>query len=193
MRDRVWVLLIASGMVLADQITKLMVSRGIPLGDRIPLVDGYLAISHVQNRGAAFGLFAGAPAGPVRVGLIIVSAFAVVLIWAYAREGWHQPDTVVAFGLILGGAIGNLVDRLRLHYVVDFIDVSWGPYHWPSFNVADSAITIGAVTLFLSMARSDANEEPTSAAVAGAGGGRRRLSSEQPAKERPAEDTAGLN
>ncbi len=192
MRDRMWVLLIASAVVLADQVTKVVASSMIPLGGRIPLIDGYLALNHVQNRGAAFGLFAEAPPGPVRIGLVIVSVLAVVLIWTYAREGWHEPRTVAAFGLILGGAIGNLADRVRLHHVVDFIDVSWGQYHWPSFNVADTAITMGALTLFVSMAKQGPVDEPTPFAAAAAGETLGRFSApETSAQDRPAEDTAG--
>lgn len=194
MRDRTWVMLIASGVLLADQVSKRLVSSNIALGDRIPLIDGWLALNHVQNRGAAFGLFADAPPGPVRIGLVIVSVLAVALIWAYAREGWNAPRTVAAFGLILGGAVGNLVDRLWLHHVVDFIDVSWGQYHWPSFNFADTAITVGALTLFVAMAQHDDIDEPSPAS---AGPRSDRLgnlaASESSAKDRPAEDTAALN
>ena len=159
MRDRTRVLLIAIAVLTLDQVTKLMVSAWIPFQTRIPLVDNLLALTHVRNTGAAFGLFADAPAAPVRVGLVIVSVLAVGLIWAYARDGWHEPRIVIAFGLILGGALGNLIDRLRLHYVVDFVDVHWGRYHWPSFNVADMAITLGAISLFIAMARQGEADE----------------------------------
>ncbi len=182
MRDRMWVVLIASAVLALDQVTKRLAANFIELGDRIPLIDGYLALNHVQNRGAAFGLFADAPSGPVRIGLVVVSIAAVVLIWTYAREGWNEPKTVIAFGLILGGAIGNLVDRLWLHYVVDFIDVSWGQYHWPSFNVADSAITLGALTLFVSMAK-HGTEEPAPLAAEPAGDQLGRLSANTPSAE----------
>ena len=161
MRDRIFVVLIALAVLVTDQVTKMIVNGQIALHERIPIIDNFLALTHVRNRGAAFGLFANVSPGILRTSLIIVSVAAVGLIWAYAREGWHEPRIMVAFGAILGGAVGNLVDRMRLGYVVDYIDVHWGPYHWPSFNVADAAITIGALTLFIAMARQgSAAEEP---------------------------------
>jgi len=189
MRDRIWVLVIAAGVLLADQITKWTVVAWIPVQSRIEIVEGFLALNHVRNRGAAFGLFADAPSDLVRIGLIVVSLLAVALIWAYARDGWHQPRIVLAFGLILGGAVGNLVDRLRLHYVVDFVDVHWSQWHWPSFNVADAAITVGAVTLFIAMARDDdAEETPATATVADDDLSDGRLATD----DKPTEDPAGL-
>ena len=98
MRDRTWVLLIALGVLVADQVTKLIVVAQIPQYSRIELIDNFLALTHVRNSGAAFGLFADAPPGPVRVVLVVISALAVGLIWAYAREGWHERKIVVAFG-----------------------------------------------------------------------------------------------
>lgn len=194
MRDRTWVLAIALTVLVADQVTKLMVIASIPVHTSIPVIDGFLALTHVRNSGAAFGLFASAPAGPVRVGLVIVSVLAVVLIWAYAREGWHEPRIVAAFGLILGGALGNLVDRLRLHEVVDFIDVYWGRYHWPSFNIADMAITVGALTLFIAMARHSETEEAAPALAEAAGDTGGHVPAPEPsAKKRPVEDTAGMS
>ncbi len=153
MRDRLTVLLIAAAILAADQVTKVLLVGWLPLHARYEVIGGLLTINHVQNYGAAFGLFANVSGDLLRWVLVVVSIAAVGLIWAYAREGWHEPKIVIAFGMILGGALGNLVDRLRLGYVVDFIDVHWGSYHWPSFNVADAAITVGAVILFLAMAQ----------------------------------------
>lgn len=156
MRDRLTVVLIAAGILAADQVTKALLVGWLPLHGRYEVVENFLTINHVQNFGAAFGLFASVSGDLLRWVLVVVSIAAVGLIWAYAREGWHEPKIVIAFGMILGGALGNLVDRLRLGYVVDFIDVHWGQYHWPSFNVADAAITSGAVILFLAMAQQGA-------------------------------------
>jgi len=165
MRDRGWVLSLALAVLVIDQITKAMVRAWIPQHTSVPIIDGFLSLTHVRNTGAAFGLFANAPPGPLRIALVLVSILAVVLIWTYAREGWHDPGVVAAFGLILGGALGNLSDRLVLHNVVDFVDVYWGQYHWPSFNVADMAITMGALTLFIGMARQGQVEEAPTAVV----------------------------
>jgi signal peptidase II len=165
MRDRVWVLSLAFAVLVVDQITKLAVRAYMPEYSSRSIIDGFLSLTHVRNTGAAFGLFANAPAGPVRALLVVVSVLAVVLIWTYARDGWHDRSVVLAFGLILGGALGNLLDRLYLHEVVDFIDVYWGQYHWPSFNVADMAITTGALTLFIGMARHGHVDKAPSAVV----------------------------
>jgi signal peptidase II len=153
MRDRLTVILIAAAVLAADQVTKALLVVWLPLHARYEVVENLFTINHVQNYGAAFGLFANVSGNLLRWVLVIVSIAAVGLIWAYAREGWHEPKIVHAFGMILGGALGNLVDRLRLGYVVDFLDVHWGSHHWPSFNVADAAITVGAVILFLAMAQ----------------------------------------
>jgi len=173
MRDRILVATIAAGVLVVDQITKFLVASRLPLHDRIPIVDGLLAITHVRNRGAAFGLFADVQSEALRWGLIAVSLLAVALIWLYARESWHQPIIVVAFGAILGGAMGNLVDRLMRDGVVDFVLVHWRQYHWPSFNVADAAITMGAIVLFLAMARSGEprGDDPHAAVASGSAAG----------------------
>ncbi len=191
MRDRIRVLFIASAVLVADQITKWMVVAWIPFQSRIEIVDNFLALNHVRNRGAAFGLFADAPSDLVRVGLIVVSLLAVTLIWAYARESWQQPRILLAFGLILGGAVGNLVDRMRLYYVVDFVDVHWGQWHWPSFNVADAAITVGAMTLFIAMAHDSGVEEDPEAST----GEARNLivGGEHAAEDAPTEYPAALH
>jgi signal peptidase II len=194
MRDRTWVLLIALGVLVADQVTKLIVVAQIPQYSRIELIDNFLALTHVRNSGAAFGLFADAPPGPVRVVLVVISALAVGLIWAYAREGWHERKIVVAFGLILGGALGNLVDRIRLHEVVDFIDVHWGTLHWPSFNIADMGITVGAVSLFLAMAtQNEADDASPALTETGSVNIANVSPHDPPAKDDTAGSSAGSN
>ena len=194
MRDRTGVLLIAATVLALDQITKLMVSNWIPFQVRIDLVDNFLALTHVRNTGAAFGLLGDAPVAPVRAGLVVVSVLAIGLIWAYARQGWHEPRVMATFGLILGGALGNLIDRLRLHYVVDFIDVHWGRYHWPSFNVADMAITVGAISLFIVMAQQGEVEKASlTMTEASSDESDSLLADENPVKKTAADDMAPLN
>lgn len=145
--------LIAPVVVCADQITKMMVMNGIPHGGRVDVFTGF-ALTHVHNPGIAFSLFS--DSGPlVRLALHAVILTAVVVIaWMAARQSHHATALAVAFGLILGGAVGNLIDRIVHGWVVDFLHV-WvrlgdRVLSWPDFNVADSAITIGAITLVAS-------------------------------------------
>ena len=129
MRDRTRVLLIAFVILVADQVAKAVVSApSFRCNSACPVIDGfYRAVPRRKPRGRVrVVLFSAGDGAVARSRSSIVSVLAVVLIWAYAREGWHEPRIVTAFGLILGGAVGNLVDRVRLGYVVDFIDVHWG-------------------------------------------------------------------
>ena len=139
---------VASAVVMADLATKAIVEARIPLHRMIPVVDGLLALVHVRNTGAAFSLLAGAPEAvrvPLFVGVAIAAAVAVV---AFVRKlDDRQWGLAAALALVLGGAVGNLVDRLRYGAVVDFVLVYWRNWHWPAFNVADSAISVGVAVL----------------------------------------------
>ena len=137
-------LLIAGLVLILDQATKLLIVKTLPLGGEIPVIPGCFSIVHVLNPGGAFGFLAGAGELVRRFFFIGVSVLAMGLIYYFyrttpGRYGWLSS----AFAMIFGGAIGNLVDRLRFGLVVDFLDVYAGAWHWPAFNVADSAITIG--------------------------------------------------
>jgi signal peptidase II len=131
-----------------------IVRRSLPLHEYVPLIDGFLSLSHVHNRGAAFGVLseAGLPYQPV-----LLSVLSVVALLAIAYYFVRLPPAArlprVALALVLGGALGNLVDRVRLGYVVDFVHVYWRQHAWPDFNVADSAITVGVVLLILDILR----------------------------------------
>lgn len=151
---------VATLVVVADQITKALCVAYVGLHTRLPVIDGYLAITHVRNRGMAFGLLNTVDVGWLRWALVAVALAAVGIIWSYARQEAGQITVMLAFGLILGGAVGNLVDRVRLGYVVDFVLAHWGPHEFPAFNVADSAITMGGVVLFLALARDRGHEVP---------------------------------
>lgn len=160
-RSRLPEALILWTIVVLDQITKEILKRSLELHEYRPVVDGFLSLSHVRNRGAAFGLLADAGLpyqGPV---LAVVSLLALGAIAAYA---WRLPAEAriprLALAFILGGAIGNLVDRVRFGYVVDFIHVYWNQHSWPDFNVADSAISTGVVLLVLDMLRPARRAEP---------------------------------
>jgi len=128
-------LLVAAPILAVDQATKLAVQSRLNLWESVPIIPGVLHISFVANRGAAFGLMKG-----LSWFLIPTSLIALVFILIYYRTYRHSRWMQVALGLLLGGALGNLIDRVRLGYVVDFIDFRW----WPSFNVADMAICVGA-------------------------------------------------
>lgn len=135
-----------------DQLTKAIVRDTIGLYDRVPIIDGLLDITHVQNTGAAFGLFNAADFPYKPLVMIVIAAVALMAIAAYATQlGFHERLARFGLSLILGGAFGNLIDRAVAGHVVDFVDVYWGTAHFWAFNVADAAITIGAILVLLDM------------------------------------------
>lgn len=146
-----WLLLISAAVIVADRITKIWVSSHIRIGEVIPVVPHLLGISHWLNQGAAFSLFADSNSpDKVRWGLIAFTLVAVVAVFAaLIRLGSRFTLTTVALALILGGAIGNVHDRIAYGSVVDFIEVHIFSYHWPDFNLADSSIVVGACLLLL--------------------------------------------
>jgi len=150
----VWFYGLAGAVVILDQATKLLVQRAFRLGESLPVLPGVFNLTYVLNPGAAFGLLAGAaPAfrGPF---FIAVSVLAIAVICYYhARYARGHPLPTVGLALILGGALGNLIDRLRIGMVIDFLDFYLGAYHWPAFNVADSGITGGVGLLLVEMLR----------------------------------------
>ena len=137
-------LVYAGVIVLLDQITKFLIIRYLPVHQMIPVVQGFFNLTHIQNPGGAFGLMANT--GPMLRSIIflLISSLAVGLIfYFYKKTPANYPWLSAAFALIFGGAIGNLIDRVRFGQVVDFLDFYIGDLHWPAFNVADSAISIG--------------------------------------------------
>ncbi|MDP2905681.1 MAG: signal peptidase II [Candidatus Omnitrophota bacterium] len=134
------IFILVTAIISLDQLAKFVISKNLVLGQSIPVIPGVFSLSLVHNRGAAFGLFKG------QVLLFIVfSVLAVILICSNLRRaGWRKLSFFnLALALVLAGAVGNLIDRWRLGYVVDFLDFRV----WPVFNVADSSITVGAVLL----------------------------------------------
>ncbi|WP_353071270.1 signal peptidase II [Tunturiibacter gelidiferens] len=148
-------LLIAAAVVLLDRITKRIVVHQLPDGQAHTVIPGIFRITDVHNTGAAFSMFAeSASPSTVRNILIAFSVIAaIVLIGMLWRAGRILTLSSVALALILGGAVGNLYDRIRYSYVVDFLEVHIGSYHWPDFNVADSCIVIGACLLLIEIFR----------------------------------------
>ena len=141
--------LVAAAVLVADQVTKMLVQRSMALHETIDLLP-FLALSYVRNTGAAFGVLAAAPPGvrlPLFVAVTLVAVGALVSL--VRRTPADQPALVGALGAVLGGALGNLVCRLRFGEVIDFLDLHWAAFHWPAFNVADSAITVGVAVILL--------------------------------------------
>lgn len=143
-------IIVAAIVVILDQISKWLVVKYLPLYDRVALLP-FLDVTHVRNPGAAFGIFRDLPENARLILFAVVLVTAVVVI-LYFLNKTGPKDMLLRFslGLILGGAIGNSIDRFRLRYVTDFIDFHWfgdPSLHWPPFNIADSAITIGVILI----------------------------------------------
>ncbi|HVO80531.1 MAG TPA: signal peptidase II [Terriglobales bacterium] len=142
--------LIALGVVCLDRLAKWAVARNLALHDSVQVIPDFFRITHVENRGAAFGLFADSPSEWKIAVLVLFSIIALVIVAALLWRNSHAITTTgVGLALILGGAVGNLWDRLLSGRVVDFLLFYIGQYQWPAFNVADSAIVIGAGLLVI--------------------------------------------
>jgi signal peptidase II len=157
---RLLYVLLSVFIVAADQLTKWLVRRSLDLHEYREIVSGLLSLSHVRNRGAAFGILADADLPYQSALFVALSLVALGAIALYARK---LPATAflpqAALALILGGAVGNLIDRVSFGYVTDFVHVYWKQYSWPDFNVADSAISTGVCLLLLDMLRAPAHHE----------------------------------
>ena len=139
-------------IVGADQLTKFLVRSTIPLYAKRTVIPRLLDVTHVQNTGAAFGVLNAAEFPYKSAVMIGIAALALVAISLYARQlGSHEKLSRYGLALILGGAFGNLIDRAIAGYVIDFVDVYWGEAHFWAFNVADAAITIGAILVLFEM------------------------------------------
>ncbi|MDY0162658.1 signal peptidase II [Desulfobotulus sp.] len=149
-RQRLLFLLwIASCVVMLDQVTKHFVHTGMVYGSAIPIIPGFFDLTHVHNPGGAFGFLAGQNALIRKIVFLFVSGLATLMIlFFYHRTPQAFLWLRTGLALIFGGAVGNMVDRIRFGYVIDFFDVYWKGWHWPAFNVADSAICIG-MTIFV--------------------------------------------
>ncbi len=145
-------LALMGGVVVVDQATKWMVQQVLAPDQSRNIIPGFLDLTHVHNTGAAFGLLNAADFHYKWLVMIGIAAIALVAIAAYATQlGFHERMARYGLALILGGAFGNLIDRAANAYVVDFVDIYWGTTHFWAFNVADAAITIGAVMVLLDM------------------------------------------
>lgn len=145
MRDSLRWFGLAGLVILLDQLTKAWLVAVLLPGAAVQLT-AFFNLVHVYNTGAAFSFLSGAGGWQrwlFSVLALVISGWLAVMIFQHAKERWLP----LAFSLVLGGALGNLVDRIRLGAVVDFVDVHWGGWHFPAFNVADSAITLGVALL----------------------------------------------
>ena len=154
--------IVSLAVLLLDQWTKGIITRTFDVHQSSSVIGGLFDLTYVRNSGAAFGLFASVDSSIKAVILNSVAVLVFVVVSAYALRSSHKSVRLqVGFSLILGGAIGNLMDRARFGYVVDFLDFSISGHHWPAFNVADSAICIGVGLLFLDMLRNEEEARPT--------------------------------
>lgn len=148
-------------IIFLDQLVKIYVDKTMYLHQSIEVVENFFHITYVRNKGAAFGILSGANESLRVPFFLTVSAIAIIVIlytiYTYREESTLFPSSMA---LILGGAIGNMIDRVRLGEVIDFIDVHWYSNHWPAFNVADSAITIGVVILIINILFENKKEGP---------------------------------
>lgn len=144
---------VAVGVVVVfDQLTKFLVKATIPLYAKREVIPNFLDLTHVQNTGAAFGVFNAADFPYKSPVMIAIATFALLAIALFGRQlGAHEKLSRYGLALIIGGAFGNLIDRAFAGYVVDFVDVYWGEAHFWAFNVADAAITVGAILVLLDM------------------------------------------
>lgn len=168
-RQKAGFLLVALAVLAFDQWTKWLVEVHLPRLSSVRVVPGFLNFTHVRNPGVAFGLFASSGGGDVHtLALSLVGALALAVVLVYF---WRTPARdqllLVALALVLGGAIGNLTDRIASGAVTDFIDVYVGTYHWHTFNVADSAITSGLLLMAWDALRPRASRQQQPVAEAG--------------------------
>ncbi len=143
--------LIAAAVIVADQVTKGLISKSIPDHGVVPVIPGFFNLLHTENNGMAFSLFSGASHWKMvlLVGISVALLVAVIaVVWRSHEIKWQSA---IALALILGGALSNLADRIRFGQVVDFLDFYYRSYHWATFNLADSAIVVGAGLLILEL------------------------------------------
>jgi signal peptidase II len=163
MMNRNTVLVVVSlAVVILDQASKLAVMRWIPLHGSVTLIPGFFDLVHIRNRGMAFGILNRPDSSPAYYLLVGGTLAAVILLLFWFRKtAGSNHKAGFALALIIGGAVGNLIDRIRLREVVDFLDVYAGSFHWPAFNVADSAITVGSIWLAVLLLREGPPEGPS--------------------------------
>ena len=150
-KNRYTLLIAIAGLVLIlDQLTKLYIVSTFSLYESVTIIEDFFHITYIRNPGAAFGIFAGSAAS-FRIPFFLTLSFVAIVGMLFFYKTVTENLLRIAISLIMGGALGNMIDRARLGEVIDFIDVHWYTNHWPAFNVADSAITIGVGLLIVDM------------------------------------------
>ncbi len=163
MKKYIIFLLTAPVLIVLDQVTKACIDGMLTLHESLAIIPGFLNITYVRNPGAAFGFLAGASPVFRSIFFLGIAAVAIGCILYYiAKSRNDEPFLIFALSLILSGAVGNFIDRARFGEVIDFIDVYVGVHHWPAFNVADSAISVGAVILILHMFKRSSGKDSDS-------------------------------
>lgn len=139
--------ILVAGVTL-DLVSKLLIIKSLPLGGQVPVIQGFFNLVHIHNRGAAFGLLSHWSPGFAQVFFIAATGLVLAVVgylwWRLPEDRW---PAALGYTLIMTGALGNFIDRVRLGEVIDFLDFHWGRYHWPAFNVADSLVCVGAALL----------------------------------------------
>lgn len=145
-----WVGAIAAVVIILDQWTKYLVVKRFALYESLQVIPGFFNLSYVRNKGAAFGILSGSHGAWRSVFFVAVALVALAALAVLVRKS-EDRLSIISFSLIGGGALGNLIDRIRVGEVTDFIDWYYRSYHWPTFNIADSAITVGVALLAVEM------------------------------------------
>ena len=141
-------LVLIAALIAADQITKAVVAKSVPFSGSVSVIPGFFSISHIHNTGAIFGMFNGSGSKLIAILLAAATLTAMSLVIVYfLKTPTSQKTMRFALSLILAGALGNFIDRLFRGYVIDFLEVHVKKFYWPTFNIADSCISIGAVLL----------------------------------------------
>jgi len=154
-------LLIVSLVVLViDQLSKIYIDHRFALYESVGVFENFFHITYVRNKGAAFGILAD-NAFRVPFFIAVATLAAVGILWYLRHIADHQRLHIWALALVFSGAVGNLIDRVRLGEVIDFLDVHWYQHHWPAFNVADSAISVGVALLLVDLWREERTKKKT--------------------------------
>lgn len=164
-RYRILLAITTISLVL-DQWTKWLVDQNFTLHESVSLIDNFLALTYVRNKGAAFGILADSS---IRIPFFITVSFIAIggILWYYRKISEEQRLLQWALALVFSGAIGNLIDRILYGEVIDFVDAHWFQYHWPAFNVADSAISVGVTLLLIDLWREEWQKKKTATAEKG--------------------------